>query len=89
MSTSTVTPATTGTWVIDPSHSNVEFVVKHLVVAKVGGRFGSFSGTIDIADPIERSTVDVTLDAASIESGGVRVSDTAKIEFDVQLAKQA
>ena len=69
MSTAIATLPTTGTWVIDPSHSSVEFVVKHLVVAKVRGRFGSFSGTVEVADPIEGSTVDVTLDAASIDTG--------------------
>jgi len=69
MSTTTAALPTTGIWVIDPSHSNVEFVVKHLVVTKVRGRFASFSGTINVADPVEQSTVDVTLDAASITTG--------------------
>lgn len=65
-STTTTTLPTTGTWVIDPSHSAVDFVAKHLVVSKVRGTFTSFSGTIEVAEPIEASTVDVTIDAASI-----------------------
>ncbi len=69
MSTTTATLPKTGTWVIDPSHSSVEFVAKHLVVSKVRGRFASFSGTIEVADPIERSNVDVTIEAASIDTG--------------------
>lgn len=69
MSTAVATLPTTGTWVIDPSHSSVEFVVKHLVVSKVRGRFTSFSGTVDVADPVERSTVEVSIDAASITTG--------------------
>ena len=39
-----------GTWTIDPSHSSVEFVVRHLMVAKVRGRFSDFSGTIHVGD---------------------------------------
>lgn len=69
MSTQTATLPKTGTWVIDPSHSSVEFVAKHLVVSKVRGRFDAFSGTVDVAEPIERSTVDVTIEAASIDTG--------------------
>ncbi|MEX2551070.1 MAG: YceI family protein [Nitriliruptoraceae bacterium] len=65
----TITLPQTGTWTIDPSHSSVEFIAKHLVVSKVRGRFGSFSGTIEVADPIEGSKVDVSLDAASIDTG--------------------
>ena len=62
----TITLPQTGTWVIDPSHSSLEFVAKHLVVSKVRGRFGSFAGTVEVAEPIETSTVDVTIDAASV-----------------------
>lgn len=70
MSTSTATKLpTTGTWTIDPSHSTVEFVAKHLVVSKVRGRFGAFSGTIEVAEPIEASTVDVSIESASISTG--------------------
>jgi len=58
-----------GTWAIDPSHSSVEFVVRHLVVTKVKGRFGTFEGTVtvDPTDPLG-SSVDVTLQVASIDT---------------------
>ncbi|MFA9430560.1 YceI family protein [Egicoccus sp. AB-alg2] len=87
MSTSTVTtlPAT-GTWVIDASHSSVEAVAKHLVVSKVRGRFTRFEGTIVIADQLEDSTVDVTIDAASIDTndaqrdGHLRSGDFLDVE---------
>lgn len=65
---STATLPTTGTWVIDASHSSVEFVAKHLVVSKVRGRFTSFSGTVEVADPVESSSVDVTIEAGSIST---------------------
>ncbi|HEY3700774.1 MAG TPA: YceI family protein, partial [Acidimicrobiales bacterium] len=36
----------TGTWDIDPVHSEVSFSVRHMMVSKVRGRFGSFQGQI-------------------------------------------
>lgn len=59
-----------GTWKLDPTHSSVEFVVRHLVVTKVRGRFGAFDGAvvIDPADPLA-STVEVTIDVASVSTG--------------------
>jgi len=57
-----------GTYEIDQSHSMVEFVTRHLMVTKVRGHFSSFSGTITVADPPEQSSVEVTIDAASVET---------------------
>ncbi|HZQ28216.1 MAG TPA: YceI family protein [Acidimicrobiales bacterium] len=58
-----------GTYVIDPAHSAVEFVVRHLGLAKVRGRFTEFQGVIEIGeDPFESSTR-VTIDASSIDTG--------------------
>ena len=56
-------------WQIDPAHSLVEFAVKHLMFATVKGRFGGVHGTIvdDAADP-SRSSVEVEIDAASIDT---------------------
>jgi polyisoprenoid-binding protein YceI len=41
---------TPGTWTIDPSHSSVGFVARHLMVSKVRGEFRSFAGTLTIAE---------------------------------------
>ena len=58
-----------GTWFIDPVHSQVEVVARHMMVSKVRGRFRELSGAI-VVDPIpERSSVEVTIDAASIDTG--------------------
>lgn len=67
--TSTAVLPHTGTWEIDPSHSSIEFVARHLVVSKVRGRFASFSGTAEVTEPVESSSVEVTIDAASISTG--------------------
>ncbi len=58
-----------GTYKIDKSHSMVEFVGRYLMVTKVRGRFGDFSGQINVArNPLD-SSVEVTIDAASIDTG--------------------
>src|ERR1043165_7659496 len=57
-------------WQIDPAHSNVEFAVKHLMIATVKGRFGSAQGTVEVDEdrPRETAKVDVTIDVASIDT---------------------
>jgi polyisoprenoid-binding protein YceI len=60
--------ASPGTWAIDPSHSSMEFVVRHLKVAKVRGRFGEFSGAIHIDENPRDSWAEATINAASIDT---------------------
>ena len=57
-------------WDIDAGHSGVNFTVRHMVVSKVRGRFAKWTGTIafDEAAP-ERSSVEVSIEAASIDTG--------------------
>lgn len=57
-----------GTYAIDPAHSSVSFVARHLVVSKVRGQFGSFSGTIVVADDPAASSVEVTIEAGSVST---------------------
>jgi polyisoprenoid-binding protein YceI len=60
-------------YVIDPVHTSVGFAVRHLVISKVRGNFKEFSGTIvyDEQD-ITRSSVDVTINSASINTENVK-----------------
>ena len=58
-----------GTYEIDPSHSAVEFVGRHLMLTKVRGRFGRFEGAITVADDPLQSSAHVTIDAASVDTG--------------------
>ncbi len=67
--TSTLTLPEVGTWSIDPSHTVVGFNARHLVAAKVRGSFKTFSGTIAIGETPEDSSVTVTIDAGSIDTG--------------------
>ena len=57
-----------GTWKIDPSHSEIQFFVRHMMIAKVRGRFREFEGTILIGERPEDSRVDVVIEAASIDT---------------------
>jgi polyisoprenoid-binding protein YceI len=58
-----------GTWTVDPVHSEVSFVVRHMMVSKVRGRFDKFEGAITTApDPLQ-STVTATVDLGSVNTG--------------------
>ena len=61
-----------GTYTIDTSHSSVDFVGRHLGLAKVRGRFTKFGGEIQIGDVPEESSVEVDVDVASVESADTR-----------------
>ena len=67
MTTQTIPKA--GTWVIDPSHSQIEITARHLMVSKVRGSFQTFSGAVTIGGTPEESAVEVTIDAASVNTG--------------------
>jgi len=58
-----------GDWVIDPGHAEVAFVGRHFMLAKVRGRFRGVEGTVHIAEDPDRSTVDLTIDMPSVDSG--------------------
>jgi polyisoprenoid-binding protein YceI len=57
-----------GTFEIDSSHTHVGFVVRHMMVSKVKGRFASFEGRIEIGAEPAASSVAVTIDAASVDT---------------------
>jgi len=58
-----------GRWDIDPGHTDLAFVGRHFMVTKVRGRFTDVTGTVVIADRIDDSSVEVTINMASVESG--------------------
>jgi polyisoprenoid-binding protein YceI len=57
-----------GTYAIDASHSHIGFVVRHLMVSKVKGRFADFAGTVTIGDEPTDSHVEVEVQLASIDT---------------------
>lgn len=58
-----------GTWQIDPGHAEVGFVGRHFGLTKVRGRFTGVDGAVVIADDPAQSSVDVTIDMTSVQSG--------------------
>jgi polyisoprenoid-binding protein YceI len=58
----------TGTYVIDPAHTEVGFVARHLIGTKVRGRFTEVSGTFTVAENPEDSTLSAEVQASSIHT---------------------
>lgn len=44
-------------WAIDPSHSEIQFKVKHLVITTVTGSFKEFSGAVEAGDDFENAAI--------------------------------
>ncbi len=65
--------ASAATWAIDPDHSSIQFKVRHLMVSNVSGKFGKFQGKV-ISDEkdLRKSMVEVSIDAASVNTGVVK-----------------
>jgi polyisoprenoid-binding protein YceI len=57
-----------GTWKLDPAHSELSFSVKHLAISKVRGTFETFDITIVTAPDPKDSTVEATVDVASVNT---------------------
>jgi polyisoprenoid-binding protein YceI len=58
----------TGTWVLDPSHSEVTFSVRHMMISKVRGTFGMKSATIVAPDNPLEATVEASVDVTSLDT---------------------
>jgi polyisoprenoid-binding protein YceI len=58
-----------GVWDIDPVHSSVRIRARHIGLASVHGRITEFGGTVVITEPVENSSVEVTLQAGSVDTG--------------------
>ncbi len=68
MPETTTTPVPAGTWAIDRSHSRVGFTVRHMMVSKVRGTFNDFTAEIVTAENPLESTVNATVQMASIDT---------------------
>lgn len=58
----------TGTWTLDPSHSEVGFVVRHAGISKVRGKFNVVSGSVNVPEAGDISVAAVA-DANTFDSG--------------------
>jgi polyisoprenoid-binding protein YceI len=67
--TTALTGLSAGTWTIDPTHTEVGFVARHLMVSKVRGTFTDVSGTVTVGDELADSRADVVIRTESVSTG--------------------
>ena len=57
------------TYKLDPRHSSAQFAVTHLMISTVRGEFHAVNGTVNVDDSdITKSSVDVTIDASTVDT---------------------
>ena len=75
-----------GTWKLDPTHSEVSFSVKHLMISKVRGFFEKFDVTVVTHEDPALNTVEAVIDVASVNTSQadrdnhLRTSDFFKVD---------
>lgn len=76
----------TGTWRVDPVHSEVTFSVRHMMVSKVRGSFEQFDATLTVPEDPFTSSLEATIDASSINTGNQQRDDHVRSAdfFDVE-----
>lgn len=57
-----------GEYTIDPEHSFTDFIAQHLMVGQIRGSFYPLTGNIKIADDPTLSSLDISIDTASIST---------------------
>lgn len=57
-----------GTWLLDPSHSEVTFSVRHMMISKVRGTFGVKSATIIAPENPLDAKVEASVEVASVDT---------------------
>ena len=69
METTTLKTQTKTKWVLDPSHSELAFKVRHMMITNVKGEFRNFDAAFTSTDlDFSKSAIEVTIDAASIST---------------------
>lgn len=69
--TSTVQGLDTGTWEIDPAHTEIAFTVRHLM-SRVRGVFHEFEGRVHIADEVLDSRAEASIQLSSVDTGAAQ-----------------
>jgi polyisoprenoid-binding protein YceI len=80
--------AATSTWQIDPAHTAAQFAVKHMMISTVRGEFKGVTGAVvwDDAD-ITKSSVNVTIDAATVNTGEPKRDADLRSDHFFEVAK--
>jgi polyisoprenoid-binding protein YceI len=81
-------PAQTSTWVMDKNHTEVDFTVRHMGISNVHGRFGISDGKIVLNEgDVSKSTVNVTIDTTSVDTGVTPRDNDLKSDHFFDVAK--
>ncbi|HEY3436106.1 MAG TPA: YceI family protein [Actinotalea sp.] len=59
---------TTGTWLIETSHSAATFTVRHAGISRARGSLAISEGVVTVGDDLASTSVTATLDAASVDT---------------------
>ncbi len=62
-------PIKQGTWEIDPSHTSIAFVARHLGFTKVRGTFTDYDAKINVGETLQDSSVEATVQLLSVNTG--------------------
>jgi polyisoprenoid-binding protein YceI len=85
MTAAVASDLTTGTWAIDPVHSSISFTVRHLMVSKVRGTFGSLGGAIVVAeDGTPSVSAEIAVDSVTTGNEGRDAHLKSADFFDVE-----
>jgi polyisoprenoid-binding protein YceI len=65
----TTLPLSAGAWTADPAHTTVGFVVRHLGLSKVRGRFDGVSAQLVVGDDLASSSVTAEIQMGTVKTG--------------------
>ncbi len=68
----TISGYTAGTWVSDPTHSEITFSVRHLAISKVKGKFETFTITAVTSENPHSTQITASIDVSSINTGNAQ-----------------
>ena len=75
------------TWYLDPAHSAAQFTVRHMGSSNVRGTFTKVGGTVTNPGDPSKASVDVTIDASSVDSRVQRRDDDLRSDHFFDVAK--
>jgi polyisoprenoid-binding protein YceI len=79
--------AQTQTWYLDPPHSAAQFSVRHMGISTVRGTFTKIDGVVVDSPDLSKASVNVTIDAASVDSRVQRRDDDLRSDHYFDVAK--
>jgi polyisoprenoid-binding protein YceI len=67
--TTSTLPLASGNWNADPAHTTVGFVVRHLGLSKVRGRFEGVTAQLVVGDDLASSSVSARVEMGTVKTG--------------------